>query len=136
MSDITKEKLRQVQNGLRDAVKAVGEEAGVDIKFGRGSYGHTGKLTLEINNVGTDGRPATPESKAFSLYCDEAGLEAVDLWGTFRQGRQKFQLTGYNVKAPKYPFQARGLVDGKDYKFTADMLRRAVIEREAAPVAE
>jgi len=133
--DVTRQNLQDIQAGLAPHLKELGEKLGLQLKWGRGVYGHGAYLKLEVAAIGDNGNPSTTESKNFELYCHMEGLEPEDLWGTFVDPATggTFQIVGYNPRAPRMPLLCKDMANGKTYKFRAGLFQRskAPITRQA-----
>lgn len=137
--DVTRQNLKDVKEGLEPHLTALAAKLGLQLKWGRGTYGQSGTLKIEIAAVSADGHAMTPEAHAFELYCGRAGLAKEDLWGVFttRDGKS-YQIVGYNVRAPKMPLLCKSVEDGRTYKFhttTFGWAGAPKITRDAAATA-
>lgn len=110
--------LRAFTDDLKAALEEFCKEKGVRIEKTRGTYsnGDTGTLKLEFLVEGGQ----TREERDFA---DMAPLYDVDpdaLGKDFESNGKRYILKGVNTRAPKYPFIAECLDDGKSYKFGAE----------------
>ena len=69
-----------------------------------------------------DGTTLDPEQLRFEALAEAFGLSPGDFGREFSTGRDKFKVTGIDLRRPKYPVSAERLPDRQGFKFTAEQV--------------
>lgn len=115
----------QTERALAD----VADQLGVVVKVKRGRYdGGTLTVTIELSAVSADGTVETAEASAFRQFSEALFGVPADALGkiiTTSNGEQ-FRLTGLKPNAPRFPFTAARVKDGKSFKLSHVTVRTAL----------
>ena len=117
----TKDQAKTVGSDIEAAIAPVLAKHGLALSGQSGSYGDALRVTIEMRPAGQEEGEA-----AFGRYAPLYGIPAEKLGAEFRSGSKTYRLTGINPRATSMPMLARGVADGKTYKFTVDAVKRAL----------
>lgn len=125
-----KQEVRRIRVAIEDALEKVGNQYGVQIKGGSGSFSSNNlTLKLEASIVGENGEVKSKESETFKLYAKMYGLDPTDLGKTFTTFSNKtFEITGLMTRSRKYPIIVKDVITGKGFKF-AVLEVKSLLER-------
>lgn len=114
---ITKPLLRAINADLSQALVAIAEKHGVQIKVGSGSFtSDNATVKVEIAAIASDGTAKTKEATDFERYATSYGLKPEDLGKTFSYGGKEYTLVGAKPRSTKYPLLAKDNRSGKTFK--------------------
>ena len=105
--------VRLVSDEAEEALQAVADKYGFALKRENGRFSEE-NLTVKFSFAvpAADGAPADFATKAVRV-----GLDA-DCWGKqFVSRFDVYEVTGINLRAPKYPVNAKRVSDGRRFKF-------------------
>ncbi|MGV1754900.1 hypothetical protein [Agrobacterium sp. CG674] len=123
---------RALSEALNKAIKAVGDEFGVDLVAGGGQIGMSGgvvKVTVELRDTGAGKSGAKAE---WDRYCGAVGMKPEHFGQTFAANNQMYRISGLNLSARSYPIQAERVFDNKTYKFSASTVCAKFPKKAAA----
>ena len=121
ITNIDSAALTMIRGAFGPALQEIGEQYGVTIAVGRGSYGgETGTLKLEIATLGENGEAESPAAKDFKAHAELFGLKATDLGRRFVSNGSEFEISGLKPRNRKYPIIGTKVSDGKTFKFSED----------------
>ena len=101
------------------------EHFGVQVNVGRITYSPNNcKIPLQVSDVTEDGFVASKEAMDFKNLACTYGLEADMLGKQFELRGTKYELTGLNTRAHKFPFSCRRVKDGKGFKMNVDSVKK------------
>ena len=131
ISNIDSPALTMIRKALEPALQAMGEQYGITLTVGRGSYGgETGTLKIELATLGENGEAETTAAKEFKQYAGMVGLEPTDLGRRFVSNGEEYEVSGLKLRNRKYPVLATKVSNGKVYKFTAMVVRLRLLDSE------
>lgn len=121
-----KKKVKELQEAIAEALRAVEAKVGVKISKQRLSYTPEGTFTVTIRGgaVGADGTVATREAEDFKLFAQAYGLKADQLGAEFRYGGDVYAVAGLNTRKDKNPVLAKRKSNGKTYLFPSDAVAK------------
>jgi hypothetical protein len=126
ISNIDSPALTAIRQALEPALQEIGEQYGITLTVGRGSYGgETGTLKIELATLGENGEAESPAAKEFKQCASmgTVGLEPTDLGRRFVSNGEEFEVSGLKMRNRKYPVLATKVSNGKVYKFSAMAVR-------------
>ena len=127
LTQIDRQAMQLLRAPIEEALKAVGAQYGVDLKVGKGKYGHTnGSFTLEIGLPQGDGNVMDADAAAYKVNAFVFGLKAEWLFQTVTINGTVYKIVGLKPRSQKYPVIGESLRDGKRYKLTAASVQRAM----------
>lgn len=108
---------RLLSAAITKALKAVGDEFGVDLTAGGGQVGTgVGRVNVEVKvretAAGIDGARAL-----WDQMCGYYGLKPEHYGTTFYSNGVMFKITGLTTSRPKYPVDAIRVADSRAFKF-------------------
>ncbi|HSG20356.1 MAG TPA: hypothetical protein VLA31_06265 [Burkholderiaceae bacterium] len=134
LTQIDRQAMTLLRSPIEEALRVVGAQYGVDLKVGKGKYGHTnGTFTLEIGLPQGDGNVMDADAAAFRSGAIYFTLKAEWLFQTVTLNGMAYKIVGLKPRSQKYPVPLQNLRDGKRYKFGADAVRRAMEQTVAVP---
>jgi hypothetical protein len=116
MADISRSELQVLKGQIEDAVASAVDDDVYAVSISHSSYGYIGKVTLEIVKREKDGTALSKKAQDFLYNAEFIGLEKSDLGAVFMSGSTKFRITGFNIRAKKYPIASEHVVTGAQYK--------------------
>ena len=130
---LTKPLLRQFRTVLERHLQAAAEELGVSISLGNARYSAAqATFKFDINTIGEDGEVFDKYAEDFKTYAKLFDLEPEHLGKEFYANRDRYVITGLNMRAKKFPVLAKSLNSGKTYKFAADIVKFRIMQQAAA----
>ena len=121
-----------IRDQINAALAPVAKDLGIQLEVGNVVLGGSNAtFRVEAAVLNDAGVAQTQEVRSFELYGEMYGLEKEDFGGTFTHRGDTFELCGLNMKAPKYPIQAKRLRDGRVYRFVAP-LKEKICRKSAA----
>lgn len=111
------------RNDVEEALKQVSEKYGIEIECGKISYtdfDFNMQLKATKNDGNIDGKKALFEQECL-LY----GFKPEDYERQFTANGKNFKLVGFNRKSPKNCCSIYCVTDGKTYKCSDEMVKRA-----------
>lgn len=129
--DITREQCTEITEAILLAAQAILDDYGVviDQRAVRSQYGehYQIKLSAERLVVGNNGVNLNDKyAKGFLAHAWQHGITDAEaaLGSTYNDSRgDRWQVLGYNSRAPKYPFIIKNLSTGKTHKGTESHAR-------------
>jgi hypothetical protein len=120
--DISRAAAKAITTEIDTAVKAILDKHGLTAGQVKTNYGYQYKYTItaSIPVVNDDGFDiGTPEAQMFLICAQSHGFpNPQDTLGKeFTANGKRFIVTGYNSRAPKFPFLGKNLADGSGVKF-------------------
>jgi len=112
-----REECRRLGGAIEEALQKVGQQYGVHIKRGNGSFNPT-SLTLKIEAaiIGENGAIKDKGSEDFKRYATMYGLQPSDLGRKFKDWSGKeFEITGLAMRRTKNPILAKNTRTGKGF---------------------
>ena len=110
---------------IDQALAAVGESFGVQIRRGSGRFSDTTfKLRLECTTLTPTGETRDTAADTWRLFAPRYGLAEADLHRTFRSGGKSYEIVGLNPRARTNPIHAKNTDNGRVYLFPAEDVRR------------
>lgn len=109
---IDRSTLKYIDQRLMEAIADLGDELGLSIKVGSGSYSstsYTPKLEIKLLDQATGVAVVDP---FFKLKCDQHGLDPTMI------SREGYRLSGYNPRAPRFPWLMEDTRNGQQRKAT------------------
>ena len=103
MTQINRPELQLLATEIEQAVQAVAEKHGIQIKRGNGTYdadGSHASLKIEMSVLGEDGKAVSPDAGAFEQYSQYDGIPADALNKRFGA----YTFVGYKPRNRKYPY--------------------------------
>ena len=127
ITEFDKPKCRVVGYAVEEALKEVGVEFGIRLKYKGGSFTSTNcTVKIEASVIREDGTVITREADDFKRYCGLYNLLPEDLGKTIPHDGDSFQIVGLAMKSHKYPILATNLKNGKIYKLKEAGVQRAL----------
>jgi len=85
-------------------------------------------IPIEIAVVNSNGQAETQEVHEFKVNSELYGLKASDLGNTFHSpgSGQMFRVVGLKPRNRRYPILAERVSDGKQFKFSASLVKQAL----------
>lgn len=118
-----------ISRAAEEALKAVAEQYGLTLTIKGGKFDPSvGTFSPKVEfSVGDAGRKAW-EASVGLLYSNYPAqwLTAEDFGATFTSQGKTYELVGINLRAPKFPINAKCLTDGKTYKLTEAGVKRGL----------
>lgn len=123
---------RLLSQAITQALKAVGDEYGVELSAGGGQIGGAAgrvhvNVTVRDTASGVSGAKA-----AWDAYCGHYGLRPDDFEATFVSNGRLFKITGISPTRPKYPIDAIRVGDNRAFKFPASTVNAKLPMKRAA----
>jgi hypothetical protein len=141
MTQITKmdrKAVQEISKAAELALREVAEQFGINLTAKGGKFDPTTGTFVPKFEFSVEGASANEWATSVHLiggnYGPRQWLHAEDFGKTFTSQGKTFELSGINLRAPKFPINAKCLTDGKTYKFTSAAIRRAL--GRTAPVSE
>ena len=110
--------MKQIRAEVNSALESVGDQFGLVLKLGNGSYrDESGHFKLNISTISDDGSVMTPEAQDFLQFCAAYGFEKSDLKREFSDfSGHRYRILGLKTRSHKYPIIVESLRNGKRYK--------------------
>jgi hypothetical protein len=136
LTKIDREAARQLSMATEAALQEVAEEYGLTVALKGGTFdpaGGTYRPKVEFSMADSGERKFANECElvGYTVNGQWHSLKAEDYGAEFTSHGRTFTLTGVNLRAPKFPIQAKG-DDGKSYKFPEAILRTIIANRVQA----
>lgn len=112
--------VNKLNTATREALEKVAAEYGVEVIVGGGSF-DSGTFKPKVIFSESDAA-ANEWARSAGLL----GLDPADFGRQFQLRGRYFVITGLNLRAPKYPVQARCLDDERTYKFAEHTVKAAL----------
>lgn len=108
---------RMLSAAITDALKAVGDEFGVDLTAGGGQIGSgLGRVNVEVK-VRETASGVSGAKAVWDRQCAYFGLKPEHFGMTFLSNGVMFKITGLATSRPKYPVDAVRVHDKRAFKF-------------------
>ena len=112
---------KAIAERAEQALQNVADELGLTLTYKGGKFDPTTgtfapKFEFSVETAG-ESKFAQQVRLLSSNYPNE-WLTASDFGATFTAQGKQFKIFAINLKAPKFPIQAKCLTDGKNYKFS------------------
>jgi hypothetical protein len=122
-----RETVKTIAAKVEDAVRAIGEEHGVQIKYKGGNYTESSAvLKLEVAEI-RGGEAVTREAEDFRRYASLFGLRPEDLGREFKDwSGDAYKVVGAKPNSRKYPILVKNLTSGKTFKFPEGRVQAAL----------
>ena len=118
---------KQITEAMMAQLRPLEKTFGVQIRAKGGRFGATTlEARFEIAELGIDGVAATPERAGFADAARFFGLKPEDLDATFKCNGDVFKIVGLSTRRGKYPVSVTRQPDGKQFKFGAETVVRAL----------
>ena len=124
IQNITRADARRLHEEVAEAAANIAAQYGLRLLPGNARYSDTSlSIPVKFETTGEGGIPA-----GFALDARWLGLPE-DCWGQQFRGANGtvYTITGINLRRRKYPVSGRG-PKGGSYKFTADAVKRGLLE--------
>jgi hypothetical protein len=129
---INREETRAIREIVMRAMREALKDSNLEITEERGSFGGTNcSLKFLFAIKGDHGLVETREASDFRRFCAMYQLEPGDLGREFTSGGERFQVTGLNTKAPRFPIQCKHVANGRPIRYSAATVRQ-LLRVEAA----
>lgn len=136
IKNIDRVTLRALSDEINAALAPLAERHGITLRIGNGSFGAAyATLRLDVATISEQGQVNTRESSALGSLGGLYGLPGVKVGTVVVMQGDRFTVTGLNAKARKAPVCLTRERDGKAFKATVDMVKRA-LGQGAATAAE
>lgn len=123
---LTKQGFTQLRADIVSALKGVEEKYNLKFSVGNAKHDYVYcELTLKASTISPSGETQTKQATNFKKYCDLFGLKAEDLNKMFAANGTTYKIIGLNAASTKYPVIVSD-PKGKEYKFTAEGVRKAL----------
>lgn len=112
--------VRALAESIEQALQAVGNQYGVEIKRGSGRF-DAGEFKLSLHCTvlaGATERKNENDRLEFELYAYRYGLTGTDFGRTFTSGDTTYTIVGVKPKSKRFPIICER-ADGKRFKMTA-----------------
>jgi hypothetical protein len=124
VQQFTKTNLRQINDEMEQAMKAVAAKYGLEIKIGNTRFsGSNASSKFEMMTISESGDVITKEAIDFNRYKNYKGIEA-NLGDSFQYQGNTYTIIGYKPRSNKYPILAKCSEDGKTYKLPINLVNR------------
>ena len=138
MTQITKidrKTANDISKATEAALKAVAEQFGINVSINGGKFdpqAGTFAPKVEFSVEGADRYEWETTVHLIRSNWRNQWLHKDDFVAVITLQGKKYELVGINLRAPKFPINAKCLTDGKIYKLTEAGVRRAMGREEAA----
>lgn len=120
-------KVKAIQAAANDALRAVADRYGCSLIPSGGSFSEgNAMLKFQFAEIASNGEVRTKAAETFKRCAHLWGLSASDLGRSFYQGGERYEITGANTSAYKYPILGKNRA-GKTYKFMATTVKAGLI---------
>ena len=132
MTQITKidrKAAQDISKATELALKAVAEQFGINVAIKGGKFDPTtGTFSPKIEFSVEGASRLEWENTVHLLRSNwtDQWLKAEDFGAIITSQGKKYELVGINLRAPKFPINAKCLTDGKTYKLTEAGVKRAL----------
>ena len=116
----TKKQFEEFKHDTEQAMKALAEKYGVNIKPGKIKYAEN-NFTLELEIAKQEVNGQSFEQAEFGKYCHLFGLKPEDYLREFSYIGKTYMLTGFSLRATKMPIVAK-CADGREYRLSRDFV--------------
>ena len=127
MSKITqfdRQSLRALRVDLDSAMASIASKYGIELSAGNISFtSETATIKVDAGIIGSNGRAATPEAKAFDQYKGLVGLSSFNVGDSVNIQGKQYTITGYKPRSKKSPVCIEN-VKGQGYKVSVAMVKR------------
>ncbi|MGY8867524.1 MAG: hypothetical protein ACKVJK_18135, partial [Methylophagaceae bacterium] len=107
MSKITqfdRQSLRALRVDLDSAMATIASKYGIELSAGNISFtSETATIKVAAGIIGSNGRAATPEAKAFDQYKRLVGLSNLNVGDSVNVQGKQYTITGYKPRSKKSP---------------------------------
>lgn len=120
---IDRQTIKALRPRINDALKALSDELGIEIKATNGTYskGETGHFKLEITAPDATGKIRTEAERSWEMLAEPYGFDPADLGRIITIQGLSYAVAGINAKARKnVVVLERG---GKKYGCTVEMAK-------------
>lgn len=136
IKNIDRAALRILSAEINAALAPLAQRHGITLRIGNGTFGGAyATLRLDVATIGEQGQANTREASALDSLGALYGLPGVKVGTVLVLQGDRFTVIGLNAKARKAPVCLRRERDGKEYKATVEMVKRA-LGQGAATAAE
>jgi len=120
----------EISKATEAALKAVAEQFGINVSLRGGKFDPASGTFSPKVEFSVEGAERLEWENTVHLIRSNWGnqwLHKEDFGAVITaNGGKKYELVGINLRAPKFPINARCLNDGKTYKLTEDGVRYAL----------
>jgi hypothetical protein len=122
ITDIGRAECKALSEEATAALQRTLNKYGVTVTYGGGRYGgHTARLNFDLTVGGATGEAAA--SRDAEVLGAKFGIGFQ-----FNTGGHEYEVTGFNLRRPKFPVSAKRLSDGANYKFRVEGINRQVAQ--------
>jgi len=115
---------KKILDQIGDELQPLAAKLGIHIETGNARYSSTNiTLKLNISTINAQGRPTTKEVSDFKELATRYGLSPDDLYKQFDYLGKRYEIVGCKPRSYKYPLVVRENKTGKQYKFSAYMVK-------------
>jgi len=129
ITKIDRSAVAEINKATEQALKEVAERLGINVKVGGGKFDpETGTFTPKVI-FSVEGADKNEWDRTVGLIYSnhpKQWLTEDDFGAVITLNGKKYQLTGINLRAPKFPINAKCLSDGKYYKLTEAGVKRSM----------
>lgn len=126
MSKITqfdRQSLRALRVDLDSAMASIASKYGIELSAGNISFtSETATIKVAAGIIGSNGRAATPEAKAFDQYKRLVGLGDLNVGDSVNVQGKQYTITGYKPRSKKSPVCIEN-AKGQGYKVSVEMIK-------------
>jgi hypothetical protein len=126
MSKITqfdRQSLRALRVDLDSAMASIASKYGIELSAGNISFtSETATIKVAAGIIGSNGRVATPEAKAFDQYKRLVGLGDLNVGDSVNVQGKQYTITGYKPRSKKSPVCIEN-AKGQGYKVSVEMIK-------------
>ena len=131
INNIDRSTHRYVQERIEKALKDLGNELGLDLNSGAGTYGGntaTFKISANVRTTASGMSGAEVEWRRFANWND---IDPESFGKTFAFSGETYKVEGWRPKAPVYPVLARSVKTGKLICFQKETVQNAFPKKAA-----
>ena len=122
---MTKTEVQLLREKLNKHLASFGEEHNLKVFAGKTTYSDNNMtIKVECSKIADDGTVYSKEREEFIKYATLYGLQPEDLGKRFTSNNETFEITGLKSSYRKYPIIAKGVHNGKSYKFTENSIQK------------
>ena len=115
--------LKSLRVSLDAALAKVAAEHGISISAGNISFtSETATIKVAAGIIGSNGRAASPEAKAFDQYKRLVGLGDLNVGDSVNVQGKQYTITGYKPRSKKSPVCIEN-AKGQGYKVSVEMIK-------------
>jgi len=128
METIDRNSVKEINKAVEVALQEVAQRFGLNVKVDGGKFDPTVGVFFPKVEFSVEGSAKKDwEQSVHLLYSNRpVWLTGDDFGAQITYNGRKFELVGINLRAPKFPINAKCLADGKVYKLTEEGVKRAM----------